>query len=150
MELNQKVPDFTLQTDEDKTTSLIVATYAFDYALTSLFIQRRFLPRRPPKLAGLLTVLLAGSWAIAPAIVLFFLNKLSWKAFEGLQLGNVFNVFSNREAGQLLYHLYFAGGWLGVAGILNARWFARQWQNFRPLESGTGSPAPGEVPPVIT
>ena len=137
-------------TAEDKTTSLIVATYAFDYALTGLFIQRRFLPRRPPKLAGLLTVLLAGSWAIAPAIVLFFLNKLSWKAFEGLQLGNVFNVFSNREAGQLLYHLYFAGGWLGVAGVLNAKWFARQWQNFRPLESGTGSPAPGEVPPVIT
>ena len=39
------------------------AAYAFAYALTALFIQRKFLARRPPKLAGLLAVLLVGFWA---------------------------------------------------------------------------------------
>ena len=60
--------------------------------------------RRPPKLAGLIAVLLAGAWALAPSIVLFFLNQLSWKSVEGLQLGNIFNVFSLRDDDQRVYH----------------------------------------------
>ena len=118
----------------------ITAAYAFAYALTALFIQRNFFPRRPAKLAGLLAVLLAAAWAIAPSIVLFFLNELSWKSVEGLQLGNIFNVASLRDDDQRLDQLYFAFGWLLVIIVVNAKWFFRQANNFRP---------PPVAPPVL-
>ena len=114
---------------------LTTAAYIFAYCLTALFIHRRWLSRRPPKLAGLLAVLLAAVMAVAPSIFLFFINKLSWTSVEGLQLGNVFNLFTLREDEQKLYHQYFACGWLGVMLLLNARWFLRQWKNFRPLQN---------------
>ncbi len=115
--------------------------YAFAYALTALFIQRNFFPRRPPKLTGLLAVLLAAGWAIAPSIVRFFLNQLSWKSVDGLQLGNIFNVFSLNDDHQRLYHLYFAFGWLLVMIVINAKWFLQQVKNFRP--------PPTSAPPVL-
>ena len=116
--------------DDDFAMLATTAAYAFAYALTGLFIHRKFLSRRPPKLAGLLAVLLAGAWAIMPSIVLFFINQLSWKSVEGLQLGNVFNVFFTRDSGQLAYHQYFAAGWLLIAAALNAKWFVQQVKTF--------------------
>ncbi len=120
--------------DDDHITILTTAVYAFAYALTALFMHRKFLAKRPPKIAGLLALLLAGAWALMPSIALFFLNKLSWKSVEGLQLGNVFNVFFTRDSQQLLYHELFAYGWLLVAVLLNAKWFLQQVKNFRPPE----------------
>ena len=126
----------------------ITTAYAFAYALTALFIHRKFMSRRPPKLTGLLAVLLAGAWAVVPSIGLFFMNQLSWKSVEGLQLGNVFNVFSLRDDEQLFAHLYFAVGWLVVVLILNAKWFAQQAKNFQPLNRTQPPPVIGEIPPA--
>ncbi|MGH7950934.1 MAG: hypothetical protein ACREFE_03300, partial [Limisphaerales bacterium] len=123
--------------------------YAFDYALLALFIQRKFFPKRPPKLAGLLAVLLAAAWALAPGIVLFFLNQLSWKSFGELQPGNIFNVFALRDDDRRIDHLYFALGWLALMILLNAKWFARQIKNFRPLEKVEPPPVIAEIPPEI-
>ncbi|MGA2243728.1 MAG: hypothetical protein ABSH48_01915 [Verrucomicrobiota bacterium] len=120
--------------DDEKRSYLTLGVYAFAYALTALLIQRKFLPHRPPKLTGLIALLLAGGWALAPAIFLFFANRLSWKSVEGLQLGNVFNVFYNRDRSQLAWHEYFACAWLIVVLGLNATWFLRQIRNFRPPE----------------
>lgn len=114
--------------------------YTFAYALTALFVHRKFLSKRPPKLAGLLAVLLAGAWAIVPSIVLFFLNQLSWKSVEGLQLGNIFNFISMRDDHDRNLHLWFAGVWLALMLALNANWFLRQVKNFRP---------PPSAPPVL-
>jgi hypothetical protein len=100
------------------------------------------LSKRPPKLAGLIAVLLAGLWAIAPSIVLFFLNQLSWKSVEGLQLGNVFNVVSLHDDNQRLYHLYFALGWLLIMIVVNAKWFLQQVKNFRPSARVTAENSP--------
>lgn len=122
--------------------------YAFAYALTALFIHRKFLSKRPPKLAGVTAVLLAGAWAIVPSIVLFFLNQLSWKSVEGLQLGNVFNVFSLRDDDQRLYHLYFAFGWLLLMILINAKWFVRQVKNFQPLNRTQSPPVINEISPA--
>ena len=121
-------------TEEDWQKLSTMAAYACAYALTALFIQRKFLPGRPPKLTGLLAVLLAGGWAIAPSIFLFFANRLSWKSVEGLQLGNVFNVGFDRDHTQLVYHEYFACCWLLLAVVLNAAWFLRQVRSFHPPE----------------
>ena len=118
--------------EDDRTEFATVTTYAFAYALLALFIHRKFLARRPPKLTGLLAVMLVAFWALAPSIVMFFLNRLSWNSVEGLQLGNIFNVTSLRDGDQRIYHLWFANGWLLLMLILNATWFARQVKNFRP------------------
>jgi len=72
--------------------------------------------------------------------VLFFLNQLSWKTVDGLQLGNIFNIAYIRDDDQRLYHLYFAFGWLLVMILINAKWFVRQVNNFRP---------PPIAPPVL-
>jgi hypothetical protein len=120
--------------------------YAFAYALTALFIRRKFLSKRPPKLTGLIAVLLAGAWAIVPSIVLFFLNQLSWKSIEGLQLGNIFNVISLHDDDQLFYHLCFAVGWLVVMLVINAKWFLQQAKNFQPLNRNQPPPVIGETP----
>ena len=118
--------------------------YAFAYCLTALYIHRRFMSQRPAKMTGLLAVLLAGGWAIAPSIFLFFGNRLSWKSVDGLQLGNIFNVFSLRDYDLIQYHQYFADGWLVLALVLNTGWFLKQIRNFSP-------PAPDAVvvPPPL-
>jgi hypothetical protein len=119
----------------------IVGAYSFAYALTALFIHRKFFPNRPAKLTGLLTIFLAAVWALVPSTILFFLNELSWKSVERLELGNIFNVFSMRDDNRLNYHLYFALAWLGLMMLLNAPWFVTQAKNFvRP---------PQHIPPVI-
>ena len=120
-----------MSSGEEKNWFLAVTAYAFAYALTALFIHRKWLSRRPPKIAGLLAVLLAAAWAVLPSIVLFFVNKLSWNSVEGLQLGNLFNLFTLREDSQRTLHLLFAGTWFFVMLVLNARWFFRQLKNFQ-------------------
>jgi len=124
----------------------IMTAYAFAYALTALFIHRRFLPKRPPKLTGLIAVLLAGAWAIAPSIVLFFLNQLSWKSVEGLQLGNIFNVVSIHDETQRFDHLYFSLGWLLLMILINAKWFLQQVKNFYPPEKIENPPVIAKTP----
>lgn len=136
---------FATRPEEGVSWFSTTAAYAFAYALTALFIQRKFLSRRPPKLAGLLAIILAGLWAIAPSIVLFFLNQLSWKAIDGLQLGNIFNIFSLQDNVQRLYHLYFAFSWLLLVLLINAKWFIRQLKGFRPLTDKI----PVNHPPVL-
>ena len=131
--------------DESMHWFAATVAYAFAYALMALFIHRKFLSRRPPKIAGVLAVLLAGAWAIVPSIIMFFLNQLSWKSVEELQLGNIFNLFSLREEDQRLYHLYFAFGWLLVMMAINVNWFLRQVKKFRP----SARPAPENTPPVL-
>ena len=138
-------PKSVTPSDEGTHWFAVTAAYAFAYALTALFIHRKFLSRRPPKLAGVLAVLLAGVWAMVPSIIMFFLNQLSWKTVEGLQLGNIFNLFSLRDEDQRLYHLYFAFGWLLVMMVVNAKWFLRQVKNFRPPVRS----APENTPPVL-
>jgi hypothetical protein len=120
--------------------SVPLIIYLFAYSLTALFIQRKFFPQRPPKLAGLIAVLMVGAWSIIPNFILFFLNRLSWNSVESLQLGNVLNVAALRDDTYLRSHLLFASCWLIIAVVINARWFGHQVKNFSPIPS---------QPPVI-
>ncbi len=135
----------TGSTEDFLLSSSVTMTYIFAYALTALFIHRKFLSRRPPKLAGLLAVLLAALWAIVPSIILFFLNQLSWKSVEGLQLGNVFNLYSLHDDDRRIYHQWFAFGWLLVMIVVNMKWFLQQVRNCQPLLRAT----PENSPPVL-
>jgi hypothetical protein len=114
------------------TTSAILC-YAFAYALLALFIHRRFLSKRPPKIAGVLAVLLPGAWAIVPNLALFFSNRLSWNSLSELQLGNVFNLLMVPSNSLRWQHLVFSFVFLMVTLLLNVPWFLRQVHNFTPV-----------------
>lgn len=118
-----------------------VAVYIFDYSLTALFIQRKFFAQRPAKLTPLIAIALAAFCSLAPSLVLFFLNKLTWDSVEGFEIGNVFNVISLRDDSRVIDHVYFAFSWLVVIAAINAGWFIRQLKNF--------TPPPKDAPPVI-
>ena len=117
------------------------AGYIFAYAMAAMFIHRTFFPRRPAKIAGLLTVFIIALCALTPSIFLFFLNQLTTFSIEHLELGNIINIFSMRDDGRLVIHFYFAMSLLAVTAVLNGRWFFKQLRNF--------VPAPKEAPPVI-
>jgi len=124
---------------------ITISAYAFAYALSALFIHRQFLPKRPPKFAGLIAILIPSLMALVPSVVMFFLNRLTWNSLEGLQLGNVFNLLALREDYQRDFHLYFAVAWLAVMMALNATWFFRQVNNFQlPIRV-----VPGSSPPIL-
>jgi hypothetical protein len=134
--------------EQQKVTLFNLSTvfYVFAYGLTGLFLHRKFLSKRPAKIAPVMTVLLIALWALAPGLLKFFQNKLSWKSLEGLQLGNIFNIFTLEDAGQWLAHLYFALGWLVLMLLLSGPWFWRQWQNFQPLPEAAPPPLKPEEP----
>jgi hypothetical protein len=122
--------------------------YSFNYALTALFLHRQFFNRRQPRLAGVLTVLLPAAWALIPAILFFFLNRLSARALERIQPGNLFNVFTVNEEGQRLTHVICAILWFALMLVLNAKWFLRQLKSFQPLRKATQPPPLPEAPPI--
>jgi hypothetical protein len=93
-------------------------------------------------MTGLLAIVLAAIWALAPSVILFFLNQLTWKSIEGLELGNIFNVFSMHDDSRLRYHTLFAFAWLGVIILINLKWFVDRLRNFQP--------PPANAPPVIS
>ena len=113
--------------------------YLFAYALFALFLQRRFLSRRAPKLAGVLAAFITALTALGTNIVLFFLNELTWQSADHLQLGNAFNLMGVSSEGQQRQHILFALFLLLIALALNIPWFFTQWRNFRP---------PAELPPA--
>jgi hypothetical protein len=133
--------------------TLAAILYCLAYGLTALYIQRRFFPRRPAKLAGVLTVLLPALWAVIPNLVLFFQDRLTFNAVEQTQLGNVFNAFMVREAGQRSAHIYFSATWAALVLLLNLPWFIRQVKAFIPPERARPAiespPAAPGLPPRI-
>ena len=108
--------------------------YVFAYALTGLFVHRRFFSRRPPKLAGVFAVLIPAAWAFVPNMLLFFLNRLSWASVERLQAGNVTNLFIVKNERAKTAHLVCAAAWVLLMLVLNANWFTRQIKCFQPLD----------------
>jgi hypothetical protein len=124
--------------------------YGLAYALTALFIHRQFLARRPPKLAGVFSVLLPALWALLPNLLLFFTNRLNFPTLESMQLGSVFNVYMVRGSRHQSAHLLCATIWLFVIVILNLPWFVRQVKEFRPLNKfAPAEPIAASVPPPL-
>lgn len=130
-------------------SSAAAICYAFDYALVGLFLHRKFLARRPAKLAGIFAVIVPAAWSLLPVLFFFFLNRLSTRDLEHIQLGNLFNIFVVGLKPQKQEHLLFAGGWLVLMVALNFTWFARQVKNFQPLRRTRPAVATADVPPPV-
>ncbi len=129
-------PGYTsISVDDLQRSSLLsgaAGLYLFAYALTALFIHRQWLERRPPRLTGVLALIIPGLLAVGPNLILFFIDRLTWSAVERLQLGNLFNLFAVTQTTDLNTHLLFAAGWLIIAIAINAPWFVRQTRRFQP------------------
>jgi hypothetical protein len=116
--------------------------YGFCYALTGLFLHRVIFPSRTPMLASIFSFMIPALWAVLPNFVMFLFNRLSWRAIEDRQLGNVFNVLLTNDPAQQQAHLGFAAGWAVLALLANVPWFIRQARAFKPLpRSQDTSPA---------
>jgi hypothetical protein len=143
----------TLMDQEDFYTAIYTASasmfYVFNYALVGLFLHRKLLPRRSPRLAGIFAVIVPAAWAVIPVLFFFFLNRLSTRDLEHIQLGNIFNIFVVGVNAQKKEHLLFAGGWLCVMVLLNLTWFIKRLKDFRPLRRDKPSTAAVEAPPVM-
>jgi hypothetical protein len=111
----------------------ILVLYAYSYTLSGLFLQRTFFPKRTPLFASIFAFLIPAALAIIPNFVMFLMDRLSWRVLEDRQLGNVFNVLLSHDSVLLDAHLWFAGGWAGIALALNLPWFFRQVRAFKPL-----------------
>ena len=126
-----------------------IIAYFFAYALTGLYLHRRFWPTRPPKLAGIAAVIVPLLFGVIPTLVLFFLNRFTSTSLDQFMPGNIFNLFvqSGANAGS---HLITAAAWLTVMLILNAPWFFRQFAAFKNyLPAGEKAADGSTLPPIL-
>lgn len=129
-----------------------VFLYLIAYALTALWLHRRFLGHLSAKFASTFFLLLPPLLFLIPALFFFFINRLSWSAVEERQLGSLFNLFEDKvQREHLLEHFLFAIGWLLVMFLLNARWFIRQTEDFKPYHPEEDEPMryAGSPPPKL-
>ena len=134
------------KTAGDWETYAATALYFFAYALTGLFLHRRFWPTRPPKLAAICAVLVPLLLGVIPTLVLFFLNRFTSTSLEAFMPGNIFNLFvdHNRHAPT---HCVVATVSVIVMLALNAPWFARQITAFQPYNPAGEKAADGSTLP---
>jgi len=76
------------------------------YVLTGVFIQRKFFPKRPARLAGSLRAP-SGAWSILPILFRFFKT-----AFPGIRStssnGSITNIFSVKTDADRMAHVAFS------------------------------------------
>ena len=118
-----------------------VAMYIIAYALTGLFVRRKFFPRVNPIIGGLTMLLIPALWAIVPNVVLFFMDRLNQLDSRSVQLGDVLNLLYTRSETGRLNHLMFASAWAAVMFFLNLPWFLKSFRDFQPYRT----PSEGEV-----
>jgi hypothetical protein len=135
--------------DSTMITSAACICYVFCYALVGLFLHRKLLPKRSPRLAGIFAVIVPAAWAVIPVLFFFFLNRLSTRDLEHIQLGNIFNIFVVGVNAQKKEHLVFAAGWLCVMLILNLTWFIKRLKGFQPLRRAKVPATTVDAPPII-
>ncbi len=126
-----------------------VVAYFFAYALTGLYLHRRFWPTRPPKLAGIAAVIVPLLFGVIPTLVLFFLNRFTSTSLDQFMPGNIFNLFvqSGANGGP---HLITAAAWLTLMVFLNAPWFFRQFAAFKNyLPAGEKAADGSTLPPIL-
>ncbi|MST00499.1 MAG: hypothetical protein EXS29_04200 [Pedosphaera sp.] len=137
--------------DEERLlTCTTMLLYLLAYALTAVWLHRRFLANLSAKFASVIFLLMPPLLFLIPTLFFFFVNRLSWDVMDERQLGSLFNLFVDKVRNNHLFeHLLFAGGWLLLILLLNARWLIRQIQDFKPYrpEEDESSRYAGSPPP---
>jgi len=142
-------------------TSLFIL-YAFAYALISIWLQRKWLPRQTPKLACVFFFVLT----VIPYILIQILSLIVTRdsidsdiPLPGvmLHLFAVFDKYYIYGAEGLYYHLAAVLVMIGFGLLLNLKWIQTQISQFTPFTKPTTTMPPpsqpeshaGESPPVI-
>lgn len=116
----------------------------FAYALIALWIRRIFLARKiPSHHSWAFALLLIALGSVLPLVLLGMMLGLSTNSIV-LWLGFPFAGFDYRPNDAMLLFLFWWSAWLLVAALLNARWYLRQWREFRAPERQKTQPK-GEV-----
>ena len=127
-----------------------VVAYFFAYALTGLYLHRRFWPTRPPKLAGIAAVIVPLLFGVIPTLVLFFLNRFTSTSLDQFMPGNIFNLFVRNAEANATLHFMVAAAWAAFMLALNARWFFRQFAAFTNyLPAGEKAADGSTLPPLL-
>ena len=128
---------------------ICIVFYFFAYALTGLYLHRRFWPTRPPKLAGIAAVVVPLLLGVIPTLVLFFLNRFTSTSLDKFMPGNIFNL-SVQDGAHAGLHFIAAAVWLVVMLALNAPWFFRQFAAFKNyLPAGEKAADGSTLPPIL-
>jgi len=120
------------------------------YAMTALFIRRRWLARRvPPRNTWAIALVLFLFGAIVPPIIFFVIYNETQTFndyFHLAMMGNPFPMTSRSRV--FLSRTLFLGVWAGVSTLANARWLADRFAHFRRGGAAAASAAgsPGEAP----
>lgn len=127
-----------------------VIAYFFAYALTGLYLHRRFWSTRPPKLAGIAAVIVPLLFGVIPTLVLFFLNRFTSTSLDKFMPGNIFNLFVRDGGANSELHLITGAVWLIALLALNAPWFFRQYAAFKNyLPAGEKAADGSTLPPLL-
>ncbi len=143
---------FSPSDEELLLTSTTVLLYLLAYALTAIWLHRRFLANLSTKFASVIFLLMPPFLFLIPTLFFFFINRLSWDVMDERQLGSLFNLFVDKvQKNHLLDHLLFASGWLLLILLLNARWLIRQIEDFKPYRPEEDAPScyAGSPPPKL-
>ena len=127
-------------------TSLFIL-YAFAYALISIWLQRKWLPRLTPKLASVFFILIL----VVPYIIILILSLLFTQdmidgdiPLPGVML-HLFAVFDNHHrygAEGLYYHFAAVLVMIGFGLLLNLKWIQSQISQFTPFSKPTTTMPP--------
>ena len=138
-------------TEDDWDRFVATSVYTFDYALTGAVPAPQISAAPSGQAHGVARHSVGRRLGHSAEHRPLFREPAFLEIDRGPATGKHFNVYLFRDTTQLPYHLVFR---LRVAvrwpSILNAKWFFRQVQNFRPLERADNPPASAEMPPAGT
>lgn len=117
-----------------------IVLYALSYTLTALFLRRLFFRSGVnPATTGALALMVATAVIVTPFIITASVGDSTRVWQSGIELGNVFALGYTHRTGE---HVVVAAVWACLGLLLNARWFAAQVRNFRPLAIQRPPPPP--------
>jgi hypothetical protein len=132
-----------------------LALYTACYALTAVFVRTWLLPSVPVSFTWIVMIILLAVGSVVPFLLSLLLFYGDWRydAYYWVWLGNPLAAMLEVERGARSVYaesfVYFAGGWLALATLLNLPWFFKQVRRFHPPSEAPG-PARGVHPSAMT
>ncbi|MGA1869855.1 MAG: ABC transporter permease [bacterium] len=109
---------------------VVLFLYAFNYSMTASLIRKKFIPKKIPRRATwIIIIVMISMGALLPALLEFFFTSQGSHPLSLMHYGNIFTVAKNSfDAGQLL----FLGVWAIIICAVRVPWFVKQVTGFKP------------------
>lgn len=109
---------------------VVIFLYAFNYSMTALLIRKKFTPKKIPRRATwVIVIVMIAIGALLPALWKFFFTAQSSNPLSFVHYGNIFSIDKDSfGVGQLL----FLGCWAIIICAARVPWFIKQLKSFKP------------------